>query len=267
MMELLVCYCVTVVDAIACEDVYCVEISCNEDFTSGGCTGLGSLCIDIIEEPQAQFSTEPADVDGVIEICRGESVTFHNESDNAENYVWELGDGYSTSALDVTHAYTQSGLYDVLLIARNECFCIDTTSIKVLVSDSEIPEIECVGTVCESASQTYTTTADCGTFIWAVSPNGTISAGGGTSDDYVTVDWGSGPVGEVSLQVSSCTGDYCANPTNVSVPIITDGVFIEGPAKVCPGEIGTYMVPQWSATEYVWSAFRRNKIGTRNQYR
>ena len=248
-------YCVTVVDVNDCEDSDCVTLYCNDNLTSSaGCTGLGSLCIDIIEEPQAQFSTEPVDVNGLIEICRGESVTFHNESDNAENYVWELGDGYSTSAVDVTHAYTQSGLYSVLLIARNECFCIDTTSIKVLVSDSEIPEIECVGTVCENATQTYTTTADCNNFVWTVGPNGTISAGGGLSDDYVTVDWGSGPVGEVSLQVSSCNGDYCANPTSIYVPIITDGVFIEGPTKVCPGEIGTYMVPQWSATEYVWSA-------------
>ena len=237
-----------------CTSEQSITLSCNQQNAPATCQGEGSLCIDIIAEPQAQFISDPPDVDGIIELCQGESVTFQNLSDYAENYIWELGDGYSTSAQDVTHAYTESGVYDVLLIARNECFCIDTTSIKILVSDAIIPEIECVGTVCTDQSQTYTTTADCGTFNWSVAANGTINDGGSTSDNFITVDWGSGPAGTVSLQVSSCTGNYCSNPSSISIPIIVDNVLIDGPINVCPGEVSTYSIPQWSATEYVWSA-------------
>ncbi len=247
-------YCVTITDATQCVDVECIEIYCNDNIAPVECSGEGSLCIDIIPEPQAAFTSNPPDIDGLIEICRGQSVLFQNQSDNSENYVWQLGDGYSTSAQDVEHVYTESGLFNVLLIARNECFCIDTTVIKVLVSDDEIPEIECVGTVCENETVTYSSTVDCGIFNWSISSNGTITSGGGISDDYITINWGPGPVGEVTLQVSACTGNICASPTTVNVPIIMDNVFIEGPAKVCPGEVGSYSILQWSGTEYFWSA-------------
>ena len=252
--------CITVTDADDCESIHCVILNCDNNITPTSCIGIGSLCIDIIDEPLAKFSSDPVPVAGVIELCLGETVHFFNESENAENYVWELGDGYATSSVDVSHAYTQSGVFDVLLIARNECFCFDTTSVKVLVSNDEIPEIECVGTVCTAESVTYSTTADCNNFIWTVSGNGVITDGGQSTDNFVTIEWGIGPIGEVSVQVSNCTGNYCSNPTVVQIPIITDGVLIEGPAKVCPGEIGTYSVPLWSATEYVWSVSEYGEI-------
>ncbi|MFK7806378.1 MAG: PKD domain-containing protein, partial [Saprospiraceae bacterium] len=246
-------YCVTVTDSNGCTTSDCVNLPCDQNIAPT-CSGEGSLCIDIIPSPEARIGSDPpAAANNIVELCKGETILFSNLSSYADSYVWELGDGYSTSAEELSYEYQEAGLYEVILIARNECFCIDTTSLMILVSDSEIPEIDCNGTTCANTEQTYTTSADCSSFVWTLSANGTVTDGGSASDNFVTVEWGSGPIGEVSVEVTGCNGDYCDKPTTEQIPIIQDGTPIDGPDRICPGEVTTYSLPLWTGTSYDWT--------------
>ncbi|MEM9820664.1 MAG: PKD domain-containing protein [Bacteroidota bacterium] len=242
-------YTLTVEDPTGCPGTRTFVLECDEP-TCGGTT---SLCVEILEEPEAIFSTSPPITNGVVNICEGQTVYFTNESVNAEHFTWDFGPGQSFNDLNSFYTYTEAGTYTVSLIAANECFCADTTSVTIEVEDAVGPEVDCVGTICEGEVITYTSSDDCGTFTWTVSNNGTITEGGGPNDNFVTISWGDGPLGTIELSVADCTGDYCSEPTIAQIPIISDNAEIEGATRVCNGQTAAYTMPLYSGTEYLWT--------------
>lgn len=57
--------------------------------------------------------------------------TFTNLSTGATSYLWNFGDGVTSTNKDEVHIYQKDGFYDVCLTAMNEYGCIDTTCKKV----------------------------------------------------------------------------------------------------------------------------------------
>ncbi len=55
-----------------------------------------------------------------------DQVYFRNLSKNSTTYFWDFGDGETSTESDPSHAYTQEGKYDIMLIATNELGCADT---------------------------------------------------------------------------------------------------------------------------------------------
>ena len=212
------------------------------------------VCAEILEDPEAGFSTNPPAQNGIVEICEGQTVYFENTSTGAEHYEWILGTETSDE-VNIEQTYSNPGTYEVTLIAYNACYCSDTTSVIVEVINAESPIVDCVGTICEGETVTYTSEADCGTFHWVVSGNGTVNDGGGLSDNFVTVAWGAGPLGTIDLTVENCPNvDYCLEPTFLQIPIISDNAQIEGPEIVCKGETTNYSLIAYEGTEYLWTS-------------
>lgn len=60
------------------------------------------------------------------------TVDFTNNSINASTYLWEFGDGESSTDENPTHVYSSAGAYMVTLIADN-LNCLDSLSQEVLV--------------------------------------------------------------------------------------------------------------------------------------
>jgi len=242
-------YSVTVTDASGCSGEVNFTIYCPQDL----CMGFSSLCVEILEEPKAAIAATPPVVAGVIDICQGQTVYFQNNSENATSYIWDFGDLNTSAQFEPSHTYPTAGNYTVSLIARNECYCSDTTFVEVNVLPADVPEISCVGTVCEGTSVTYSTDASCGTYNWGIVGGGTILDGGGPTDNFITVEWNTGPEGFVSLDVSGCAGSVCTTPNIVPIPIISDNVQIEGRDKVCEGSTEEYFIPNYQGTEITWS--------------
>lgn len=76
-------------------------------------------------------------------VCHPDSVHFENLS-RADNYLWLFGDGTSSTEENPTHFYTQSGSYDVTLIAYkdNACKSSDTLVRRVFLLDSHVDTLE-----------------------------------------------------------------------------------------------------------------------------
>lgn len=242
-------YSVTVVDAFDCLDIIDVILACPD---SSFCSGESSLCVEILEEPKAQIGATPAVVNDVIEICQGQTVYFENESENATTYIWDFGDLNTSTQFEPEHTYPTPGVYNVSLIARNECYCNDTTFVEVNVLPADVPEISCVGTICEGETVTYATEVMCGTYNWNVIGGGTVIDGGGTDDNFVTVEWNSGPEGAISLSVSGCAGSVCTTPNIVLIPIVSESAQIQGRTAVCEGSTEEYFIPNYQGTEINW---------------
>ncbi|MBK9013639.1 MAG: PKD domain-containing protein [Saprospiraceae bacterium] len=199
-------YTITVVDATGCSSTTTVILACPDSTTS--CVGEASLCVEILEEPEALIgSLPPPQPNGTIAICQGQTIYFQNNSLNATSYVWEFGNGNTSTQFEPSQTYNVPGSYIVSLIARNECYCSDTTFVEVYVIAADVPEINCTGTICEGETVTYSTDANCGTYIWVLTGSYNILDGGGPTDNFITVEWLAGPEGTISLGVERLRGD------------------------------------------------------------
>jgi PKD repeat protein len=49
--------------------------------------------------------------------CAGASLMFTNESENASSFLWDFGDGITSTNENPSHQYNQPGLYTIKLIA------------------------------------------------------------------------------------------------------------------------------------------------------
>jgi len=245
-------YSVTVTDWFGCTSSLDFQINC--PVGTSMCPSTSSLCIDILENPDADFTTIPAAVNGVVSICEGGTVVFNNESEGATLYEWDFGNGNFSTATNTEETYLTPGTYEAYLISRNDCYCSDTSFVTIEVTDAITPTLECVGTICENTTVTYSTDASCSGFSWTITGDYNIIDGGATADNFITIEWLSGPEGIIELEVSGCSGgNYCLEPTIELVPIISDNAEIKGPEKVCRLDESTYYIDDYSATDFMWS--------------
>jgi PKD repeat protein len=59
--------------------------------------------------------------------CPPLSVQFTNQGTTNANYLWDFGDGTTSTQINPTHTYNQLGNYDVSLVVTNGVGCQDTT--------------------------------------------------------------------------------------------------------------------------------------------
>ncbi len=257
-------YSVTVSDAAGCFSSTSIIVACPDSTTT--CSGETSLCVEILEEPEAHIGSLPLpQPNGTIAICQGQTIYFQNNSLNATSYVWEFGNptgagGNTSTQFEPSQTYNVPGSYIVSLIARNECYCSDTTFVEVYVIAADVPEINCTGTICEGETVTYSTNANCGTYTWVLTGSYNILDGGGPTDNFITVEWLTGPEGTISLSVSGCAGTVCTLPNVVPIPIVSDNVQIQGPDKVCEGSTEEYYIPDYAGTSINWTVLGSGNI-------
>jgi len=66
-----------------------------------------------ISEPYAGFYIYEYQIEPFTEI------TFYNESRDADEYLWDFGDGTTSTEIDPTHNYSDTGSYTISLTAYN----------------------------------------------------------------------------------------------------------------------------------------------------
>jgi len=227
--------------------------------TNGTTVTSYDFCVDILEGPTASFTK----TDTI--FCLGSSVSFTNTSSpNSTGFYWDFGDGNYSNDVHPTHIYTSPGMYMVTLVATKDnygpngealCCCSDTMTMKVTIDDKPGPDILWISTVCEGDSVKYWTTTTGCLLTWTVKDaNGNLLPFTGQGNDTICVVWPTGPIGQISLQLSGCVPNiYCTQPVTVNVPIIQNVSIISGPMVVCAGQKATYSLPKWQSVKYHWS--------------
>ena len=211
------------------------------------------LCFNILPEPIADFTTNPAATSDTLTVCKNQEVYFENLSVHGLNYTWLFGDGEESDSYDASHTYGTEGFYTATLQANSICECADEKQIVIEVLPAPAPVLDCVNTVCPETRQRYQVTpSDCAQYVWTISSNGTIVNGGELTDNFIEVIWHEGPDGIIELSISGCATTYCAFTNVFRVPIITPEGPIDGDASVCSGEISTYTAPYFPGTQYHW---------------
>ncbi|HBS88577.1 MAG: hypothetical protein A2W91_18225 [Bacteroidetes bacterium GWF2_38_335] len=67
--------------------------------------------------------------------------TFVNNSENADWYHWDFGDGGTSSDQNPWHEYTSTGMFDILLVAGNEYCGADTTLLTSYIEVVDLTDV------------------------------------------------------------------------------------------------------------------------------
>lgn len=77
--------------------------------------------------------------------ANGNNFLFQNHSLNASGYTWDFGDGSSSTMINPSHTFSQSGTYSVVLTATNGCRADELTmQVTTGVSGLQDPDNGCV---------------------------------------------------------------------------------------------------------------------------
>jgi len=87
-----------------------------------GCSSIYTLPIPINVSPVIVASFTTADLGG----CAPFTVHLDNSGTVADSLIWIMGDGTILYGINPTYTYTQGGIYDIRLIAKNSFGCADT---------------------------------------------------------------------------------------------------------------------------------------------
>ncbi|MEI6900441.1 MAG: hypothetical protein WCL00_11235, partial [Bacteroidota bacterium] len=191
------------------------------NYTNGsGCSALSATCYNVtvnaippppITGPSSAGITSPGKV----------YVTQAGQT----GYIWNITGGNITlnnGTNSITVTWTTAGPQTVSVNYTNStgCTAANPTVYNVTVNPLPVPTITGSATACVgSTGNVYTTQAGMSNYIWNKSSGGTITAGGGTSSNTITIKWDA--VGVQNVSVSYTNGNGCISPSptsyNVSV--------------------------------------------------
>jgi large repetitive protein len=109
---------------------YDVELLVNNAY---GCEASANSTYTIHPLPVLGLDANP------IEGCVSLDVMFENISNGADTYIWDLGDGTTTTAAAPNHTYTEPGIYDISLYATTDQGCTDTLVIEEYINVFNLP--------------------------------------------------------------------------------------------------------------------------------
>ncbi len=124
---------------------YSVSLIVRDSF---GCTSSFTLANPIIVNPLPTSNFTISDT----VFCSPFSVSFYNHSQNSFTYLWDFGDGDTSTLYNPSHTYLNSGTYTASLIATNEFGCSDTSRYHSITAN-KVPVIDFTANVTEGCSE------------------------------------------------------------------------------------------------------------------
>ncbi|MCH7512567.1 MAG: gliding motility-associated C-terminal domain-containing protein, partial [Bacteroidetes bacterium] len=202
-------------------------------------------------------------ITGPAQACIGSTGNIYSTEGGQTNYLWTVsaggtitsGGGATDNTVTVTWTVTGAQTVSVNYEDANGCTATAPTVYNVTVNNLPVPTLAGPNDVCESSTgNIYTTEPGQTNYVWLVSAGGTVTSGGGASDNTVTVTWNTAGAQTVSVNYedgNGCTAVAATvyNVTVNSLPVPTLG----GPNSVCEGTIGNVYATEAGQTNYVWA--------------
>jgi len=94
------------------------------------------LVVDLTRGPEAKFRPRLAQ-----RYIRNEDIYFSNQSQRANTYFWDFGDGTTSTEEEPVHQYAEEGAYDIMLVAYSSLGCTDTL-VQNITIEPLLPEVD-----------------------------------------------------------------------------------------------------------------------------
>jgi hypothetical protein len=176
-------------------------------------------------------------------------------------YTWIVSAGGSITAGAGTNAITvtwnTAGAQTVSVNYNNIFGCQATapTALAVTVNALPVPTITGPANVClNSTGNVYTTQAGMTNYVWTVSAGGTITSGGTSTSNTVTVTWTTTGAKTVCVTYTNAGGCTASVPTCFNVTVNTAPVpTITGSSSMCVNSGYYNYTTEAGMSNYVWT--------------
>lgn len=214
------------------------------------CTDSFTKKVKVLSRPVANFSAN-----NTFKCQPDLPVNFTNQSTNAVSWLWNFGDGSTSTSSNPSHTYTNYGSFDVQLIVTNASGCTDTLTkkayiqiIRPVISFPMLPVEGCIPYTINPVA-TISTLDAVTSYLWDFG-NGATSASPTPSYTYTTQ--GTYTVTLTITTSSGCTETYSlpAAVTVGRVPIIKFGAT---PNPVCAFQPVQFTDSSNEGDRWIWS--------------
>lgn len=223
---------------------------------ANGCTALASTSYTVTVNPLPVPT-----ISGAASVCLNSTSVYFTEAGKV-NYIWSVSPGGTITAGTGTNSITVlwntvgPKTIQVNYNDANGCTAPAPTSFNVAVNSLPVPTLTGLNSICSGISTLYTTDAGMNNYSWTVSAGGGIIAGGGNTDNTVTVLWNTAGAQTVSVNYVMGTGCTAPSPTVYPVtvkprPLVTNAAN----STMCSGG-KTSIIPSANlgGTTYSWTA-------------
>jgi gliding motility-associated-like protein len=212
--------------------------------TRWGCSTSDTVTVSLIPAPDVNLGPDET-------ICSGQSFTFDAGSCNSCTYQWtNLSSGQTNIGTGQTYTATDEAVY--MVTVTNPDSCTNSDTVQLFVDTGPNPTVTGPDSVCFNAISDYVTQAGMASYLWSVSPGGTIIAGG--SNEAITVQWNQTGSQTVSLTCTDFNGCITQSPTELDVIVFPLPVAqIDGPTPVCQFSEGNTYSTQPGMNSYLWT--------------
>ena len=199
-----------------------------------------------------------ANVQGPSQLCAGSPAQFSNGTLNASDFIWDFGDGFTSTAFEPSHVFNEVGNITVSMIASdiNDCYVSDTATVNLQIIDFVPPTIANVNPICLGESVTLNATGSAN-LLWinnatlsSINGNTAVAAPNNSTTYYVS-------------DFNACGSDTVGVYVNVIIPIAEAGPDF----TICAGESQTLSasggaVYQWQSSSSLSTLNSANTIAT-----
>ncbi|MCX6304382.1 MAG: T9SS type A sorting domain-containing protein [Bacteroidetes bacterium] len=218
---------------------------------ANGCTAATPVCYNVTVN-----ALPTPTITGPASVCVNAAGNVYTTQTGNTGYVWTVTGGTITAGQgtsSVTVTWTTAGAQTVCVNYANASLCTAAAPVcyNVTVNAVPTPTITGPNSVCQGASATYTTQTGMTNYVWVVSGGGTITAGGTSTSNTVTVTWNTVGAQTVTVNYTSvCPGATPAtyNVTVNAAPVPTIG----STNNPCVGSTNNIYYTESGMTGYIW---------------
>ncbi len=210
-----------------------------------------TMTITVYPSPTVSFTADDTSV------CPGTSVSFTSTSIGGVagplTYVWNFGDGYTSTSATPTHVYATPGFYNVTLSVTNSMGCVSSFTSLGYIHVYSPPSVSFIAgspVICGAPGATTFTDLTTGTpsftYSWAFGDGGTSTVPG-PSHNYATTGFYT-----VTLIVTDGNGckDTLVRPSYIEVRNLTAAFTY--PSSACVGSPVTFVNTSSTHTSSSW---------------
>ena len=177
----------------------------------------------------------------------GLTVSFTNNSNNANSYSWDFGDNNSSTEANPVHTYDEDGVYTVTLTATNDCGSVMTTEEVTIVTAPTAAFSANNASGCAELTVTFNneSSANATSYEWEF-PGGTPSS---STEENPTVTYPAPGTYNVTLTVSNSAGSNTVTQTDF---VVVNSAPAPGFTVATNVSTATFTNTTANATSYEW---------------
>ena len=220
------------------------------NYNQSGCDALIPSVLHIKVNPLPVAITGDA-----VTICSGVPVQIGGASKEGNSYNWVSEPAGFTSIVSAPNVNPLQTTEYFLTETIGSSGCARTNSVKVTMNPLPVPLISGPAAVClGSTAIVYTSAAGMSNYQWAISTGGTVTAGGSSTSNTITVTWSIAGIQSISLNYTNENGCVGAVPYEFHVSVNTSQIIsLVGPKTVCEQATGIVYTALAGMASYDWN--------------